>query len=267
MGEHALHTPHALLAAVDRLDASACGALVVELDEEPVGSLFVDRGQVCWAAAVGLGRRLRDLLREHLARTGRAAAPEDTEGAMRAALKQHTIESPARAPRAPGRGRLVVSPPPRRLPAALHVRAARAAHGRQRAALRRARRGLRVRAGFCRRGHGGRELRARRRRRPDAGGRELAADAARAGRGPRRLGRGRLRRRARLRATRPRARGARRRRRRDRGRLAHDAPPAPRRAVHRRRRARARGRGPRSPWRPGGVLPLGAPIPTPGCPR
>lgn len=104
-----------LLAAVDSLAPDACGAFVVELDGEHVGSVLIERNQVCWAAALRLRRRLLDLLRESLttmlgpaelealvrrcAVDGRRIGEELVARSMvegnvlRAAIKQHTIES------------------------------------------------------------------------------------------------------------------------------------------------------------------------------
>lgn len=104
-----------ILAAVDDLPEDACGAFVVELDDVHVGSVFVERNQVCWAAAAGLRRRLLDLLRESLiemltpadieemyqrcSQEGRRIGEELVSHSlvqgdvMRAAIKQHTIES------------------------------------------------------------------------------------------------------------------------------------------------------------------------------
>ena len=81
---------HAVLAAVEKLPADACGAFIVELDGVTVGSVFVERNQVCWAAYLGLGKRLRGLLREQL-----ASIPDASEkpAALRRALHQHTVES------------------------------------------------------------------------------------------------------------------------------------------------------------------------------
>lgn len=108
-------TVHMVLAAVEQLAPASCGAFLVELDSSKVGSVFVERNQVCWAAYTGLSRRLRDLLRENLAtaidegeldrtyaqctREGRRFGEELVARdmikaeAMRRALKQHTIES------------------------------------------------------------------------------------------------------------------------------------------------------------------------------
>jgi hypothetical protein len=108
-------TVHAILAQIEQLPVDACGAFVVARDGASVGSVFVERNQVCWAAFAGLRRRLRDLLREHLSRAMDDAELDRTwarcasEGrkfgeelvsreivkaeAMRRALKQHTIES------------------------------------------------------------------------------------------------------------------------------------------------------------------------------
>lgn len=108
-------TVHAILAQIEQLPVDACGAFVVARDGASVGSVFVERNQVCWAAFAGLRRRLKDLLREHLSRAmddaelDRTWAQCASEGrkfgeelvsrqivkaeAMRRALKQHTIES------------------------------------------------------------------------------------------------------------------------------------------------------------------------------
>jgi hypothetical protein len=104
-----------ILASVEQLAPDVCGAFVVDRDERHVGSVLVERNQVCWAAAVGLRRRLLDLLRESLvtmldpaeldalfrrcAAEGRRIGEElvarsMVEGdVMRAAIMQHTIES------------------------------------------------------------------------------------------------------------------------------------------------------------------------------
>ncbi len=83
-------TVHSVLAAVERLPADACGAFVVELGGVSVGSVFVERNQVCWAAYLGLGKRLRELLREQLAEIPDAS---EKPSAMRRAMHQHTVES------------------------------------------------------------------------------------------------------------------------------------------------------------------------------
>lgn len=87
-------TVHLILAAVEQLAPEASGAFVVELDDARVGTVFVECNRVCWAAYTGLGRRLRDLLREHLAWAldGLTREQAKTE-AMRQAIEQHTIES------------------------------------------------------------------------------------------------------------------------------------------------------------------------------
>lgn len=92
-------TVHSVLAAVERLDPDACGAFVVDLDGVTVGSVFVERNQVCWAAYLGLGKRLRELLREQL-----AELPDVREkpAAMRRAMHQHTVESLTAFPDARG---------------------------------------------------------------------------------------------------------------------------------------------------------------------
>lgn len=80
-------TVHTILAAVEALEPDACGAFVIEVADAMVGSVLVENRQVCWAAHASLHRRLRALLRDHLA-TGHAR-PE----AIRGALRQHSLES------------------------------------------------------------------------------------------------------------------------------------------------------------------------------
>jgi hypothetical protein len=106
-----------VLAAVDDRPASESGAFVVDGDSDGVvrGSVFVETSQVCWAAATGRRSRLRHLLRHHAARElddhelddvvaccreeNRTLAAELEARALisslglRAALKQHTVES------------------------------------------------------------------------------------------------------------------------------------------------------------------------------
>jgi hypothetical protein len=69
-----------LLALVDELPEGATGELVFGEGGEPVGSVFIERGRVCWAAARGLGQRLIDIL----ARTsGRSLDPAVVESVYR----------------------------------------------------------------------------------------------------------------------------------------------------------------------------------------
>ncbi|HET7500196.1 MAG TPA: hypothetical protein VFK02_04310 [Kofleriaceae bacterium] len=106
-----------LLAAVDDRPPSESGAFVVDGDGggTVLGSVFVETSRVCWAAATGRGARLRHLLRQHAARALDDAALDDAFAAcrdrclplstvleerdlvsgpgLRAALKQHTVES------------------------------------------------------------------------------------------------------------------------------------------------------------------------------
>ena len=104
-----------ILTAVEYLSAEACGAFLVEVDGEHVGSVLIESTQVCWCAAAGLRRRLLELLRESLLASvdpaeldelakrcvaeGRRIGEELTarsmvsNNVMRAAIKQHTIES------------------------------------------------------------------------------------------------------------------------------------------------------------------------------
>lgn len=98
---------------VDTLGEHATGELVVEVSAGSAGTVFVERGRVCWAAARGLSRRLSQLLGErasvppnamethfawcksrrvplgeHLVTTG-VLKPRD----LREALLVHTVES------------------------------------------------------------------------------------------------------------------------------------------------------------------------------
>ncbi|HEX4420203.1 MAG TPA: hypothetical protein VH165_19945 [Kofleriaceae bacterium] len=106
-----------VLAAVDDRPVSESGAFVVDGDAAGavLGSVFVETSQVCWAAAAGRGGRLRELLRRHAERMLSDAELDDVfvrcrdeqralcdmleERALvsglglRAALKQHTVES------------------------------------------------------------------------------------------------------------------------------------------------------------------------------
>lgn len=88
-------TVHMILSAVEQLAPDDSGAFVVEVEDTSVGTVFVERNRVCWAAYAGLSKRLRDLLREHLAWAADAQAVREQakSEAMRRALRQHTIES------------------------------------------------------------------------------------------------------------------------------------------------------------------------------
>jgi hypothetical protein len=108
-------TASRILASVEYLAPDASGAFVVEVDDRHVGSVLVEKNQICWCAAVGLRRRLLDLLRESLvtmldpaeldelykrcAAEGRRVGEELVARSMvqgdvmRAAIMQHTIES------------------------------------------------------------------------------------------------------------------------------------------------------------------------------
>ena len=102
-----------LCTLVDELASPATGEIVVRRAEAPCGSVFVEQGRVCWAAARGLARRLTELLGEraslpsrqmesffvscraqnvplgeHLVGRGVLAAKD-----LREALLQHTAES------------------------------------------------------------------------------------------------------------------------------------------------------------------------------
>src|SRR5262245_58577954 len=106
-----------LLAAVDDRPPTESGALVIEGDDcgAVLGTVFVENGRVCWAAVAGRSGRLRDLLHCNSARPldddeldevfaecrgthrplGELLAERGLVGddGLRAALKQHTVES------------------------------------------------------------------------------------------------------------------------------------------------------------------------------
>ena len=105
----------AAMCVVEALPASARGALLVGPNEGTVGTILVEANRVCWSAAVGMVGRLRDILRSHCedahheaeleavySRCRRDSKPltEALElsglvspAHMRAAIKQHTVES------------------------------------------------------------------------------------------------------------------------------------------------------------------------------
>ena len=104
-----------LLAAVDERPPTEAGAYVIDGEDAVLGSVLVETSRVCWAQAPGRRARLRELLRGHAER-----ALDDTElddafarcrderrplgdilaeralvsdHGLRAAIKQHTVES------------------------------------------------------------------------------------------------------------------------------------------------------------------------------
>ncbi|HKU42692.1 MAG TPA: hypothetical protein VJR89_31250 [Polyangiales bacterium] len=105
----------AAMRVIESLPSSACGALLVGTDAEAMGTILVEQNRVCWSAAPGMSGRLRDILRSHccdehaegeleavFTRCRRDSQPllETLAGSglvelesIRAALKQHTIES------------------------------------------------------------------------------------------------------------------------------------------------------------------------------
>jgi hypothetical protein len=112
-GELALESVFDVCSVVDELEGSATGELVVQRGGAARGTVFVERGRVCWAAARGLARRLTELLGEraslppadmermflackskgvpigeHLVACGALRADD-----LRAALLDHTVES------------------------------------------------------------------------------------------------------------------------------------------------------------------------------
>jgi hypothetical protein len=104
-----------LLQEIDALDDRATGALVVGTQPQPLGTILVEEGRICWAAASGMSRRLTDLLRtesdppigkdviEEVYRScktngqplGEALVERGivSAGGLRKALRQHTSES------------------------------------------------------------------------------------------------------------------------------------------------------------------------------
>lgn len=104
-----------VLLVLDELPATATGEVVCTSDEGVrVGTVFVEKGRVCWAVAPGLARRLVDLLREGLVSGGTSVLEEAfrtcrsegrplgehlvssgivSESDLRAALLRHSAES------------------------------------------------------------------------------------------------------------------------------------------------------------------------------
>lgn len=101
--------------AVEALPANMSGAFIVGHRRPPEGMVLVERNRICWAAATGMARRLRDILRSHAhlqisdgdlealyvdcrkhnRPLGEALVTEGLVSAehLRAAMKQHTVES------------------------------------------------------------------------------------------------------------------------------------------------------------------------------
>ncbi|MBX3156428.1 MAG: hypothetical protein KF773_10550 [Deltaproteobacteria bacterium] len=79
MPEQLLAMANALLEAVEGLPANARGALVVSQENNRRGMVLVEGNRVCWAMAIGLEARLRQLMKEQADQV--------------AALRQHSIES------------------------------------------------------------------------------------------------------------------------------------------------------------------------------
>jgi hypothetical protein len=100
---------------VESLPPSARGALLVGPHDEPFGTILIESNRVCWGAAPGMSGRFRDILRSHCkasicdgefeaiyTRCRRESQPLGdalvvsglvSADHMRAAIKQHTIES------------------------------------------------------------------------------------------------------------------------------------------------------------------------------
>lgn len=105
----------AAMHVVETLPHSARGALLVGPQGEPVGTILIESNRVVWGAAQGMGGRLLDILRSHCDESARehefdaiytrcrrdsqplgealTASGLVSPDRMRAALKQHTIES------------------------------------------------------------------------------------------------------------------------------------------------------------------------------
>ena len=105
----------AAMRVVESLPPPARGALLVGSQEEPLGTILIEANRVCWGAAAGMSGRLRDILRSHASTSIREEELEAictrckrecrpladalvgegwvSPAHMRAALKQHTIES------------------------------------------------------------------------------------------------------------------------------------------------------------------------------
>ncbi|HKP61972.1 MAG TPA: hypothetical protein VJV78_34810 [Polyangiales bacterium] len=99
---------------VESLPPSARGALMIGTDADTIGTILVEANRVCWSAVPGMSGRFRDILRSHCNDTSDAELEAvfkrcrrdsqplvDTLAMsgivspdhMRAAIKQHTIES------------------------------------------------------------------------------------------------------------------------------------------------------------------------------
>lgn len=119
MSDVVAHLAHdrflAAMRAVETLPRNARGALMVETREEAIGTILIEQNRVCWSAAPGMSGRFRDILLSHCdeaidrdqfeavcKRCQRDSKPLSetlvmsgwmTADQMRAAIKQHTIES------------------------------------------------------------------------------------------------------------------------------------------------------------------------------
>lgn len=60
-----------LLSRIEELASDATGALIFASRSEPVGTILLEGGRICWIGAKGLGRRLTDLLTEKSTGLGR----------------------------------------------------------------------------------------------------------------------------------------------------------------------------------------------------
>jgi len=92
MPDRVLAIANALLEAVEMLPAEASGAFVVTRAGVDLGMVVAERRRVCWATAVGLEHRLRQLMVLHAGKRVSRDALLATPG-IAAALRQHSVES------------------------------------------------------------------------------------------------------------------------------------------------------------------------------
>ncbi len=92
MPENLLALPNALLEAVDALPSYARGAFIVTRDGVDHGMVIAEHNRVCWATALGLELRLRELMIQHAGRRIDRKQLLAVPGVSRA-LRQHSVES------------------------------------------------------------------------------------------------------------------------------------------------------------------------------
>jgi hypothetical protein len=76
-----------LIEGIESLSTSSTGAFVFGSPGRPVGTILIEQGRICWAAAAKLGYRLTDILRSLVAN-----GLLSSDG-LRDALRQHTAEA------------------------------------------------------------------------------------------------------------------------------------------------------------------------------